>query len=78
MEKQKYNLENAKALENAKNEKFDDIVSLLDLFQGELSLNDVLNQDMIILTKLRESKIRSNEKVAKEREKQARAIQSKK
>ena len=60
MEKQKYNLENAKALENAKNEKFDDIVSLLDLFQGELSLNDVLNQDMIILTKLRESKIRIN------------------
>ena len=59
-------------------EKFDDIVSLLDLFQGELSLNDVLNQDMIILTKLRESKIRINEKVAKEREKQARAVQSKK
>ena len=53
-------------------------MSLLDLFQGELSLNDVLNQDMIILTKLRESKIRINEKVAKEREKQARAIQSKK
>ena len=78
MEKQKYNLENAKALENAKTEKFDEIVSLLDLFQGELSLNDVLNQDMIILTKLRESKIRLNEKVAKEREKQARAIQSKK
>ena len=77
MEKQKYNLENAKALENAKNEKFDEIVSLLDLFQGELSLNDVLNQDMIILTKLRESKLRINEKVAKEREKQARAIQSK-
>ena len=78
MEKQKYNLENAKALENAKNEKFDEIVSLLDLFQGELSLNDVLNQDMIILTKLRESKIRKKEKDAKEREKQARAIQSKK
>ena len=63
MEKQKYNLENAKALENAKNEKFDDIVSLLDLFQGELSLNDVLNQDMIILTKLRESKLRINEQL---------------
>ena len=77
MEKQKYNLENAKALENAKNEKFDEIVSLLDLFQGELSLNDVLNQDMIILTKLRESKLRINEKVAKEREKQARASLSK-
>lgn len=51
---------------------------MLDLFQGELSLNDVLNQDMVILAKLREAKLRVNEKIAKEREKQARAIQSKK
>lgn len=52
-------------MEQAKNDNFDDIVNLLDLFKGELTLTDALNQDIPILNKLRDAKLRQNKMLAK-------------
>lgn len=52
----------------------DDIVSLLDLFQGQLSLTDILNQDIPILIGLRAAKSKLNGEINREREKQQQKI----
>ena len=71
-------ISNAKALREVKNGKFDDIVATLELFNGQLSLNDVLNQDIPILNELKEAKMRLNNNLAKEREKEAERRQRRK
>lgn len=71
-------INNAKALREVKNGKFDDIVATLELFNGQLSLNDVLNQDIPILNELKEAKMRLNNNLAKEREKEAERRQRRK
>lgn len=48
----------------------EEIVSVLDAFNGQLSLSDVLNQELPLINLLREAKIGYSEKVQKEREKQ--------
>lgn len=57
------------ALRDVKREKFDEMVSLLDIFQGQLTLTDVLNQDIPVLNALKEAKIRLNAEIMKERQK---------
>lgn len=57
-------------MENAKKEKFDEIASLLTLFGGEMTLNDILDQDIPILNSLRDAKLRLNEKTVQEKMKQ--------
>ena len=64
-------------MEKLKNEKFDDIAETLDLFQGQLSLNDILNQEIPFITNLKLAKMRLNTKISKERAK-CQAIQQNK
>ena len=53
----------------------DEIVNLLELFQGQLSLNDILNHDIPLINGLKKAKQRLNGEITKEREKQQRAAQ---
>lgn len=62
--------ENADELQKVIDEKMRDIVSLLDLFQGQLSLTDVMNQDIPLLTGLRNAKSNANMEYNRERERQ--------
>lgn len=62
--------ENKKELERIINSKMEDIVNLLELFQGQLSLTDILNQDIPILNGLRQAKNRINGEIQRERERQ--------
>lgn len=64
-------------MEKIKNEKFDDITETLDLFQGQLSLNDILNQEIPFITNLKLAKMRLNTRISKERAKRQ-AIQQNK
>jgi hypothetical protein len=52
--------ENFSQLEKIKELKSDEIVFLLDLFNGSLSLNEILNQDISLLNSLKKSKIKMN------------------
>lgn len=52
----------------------EDIVAMLDLFQGQLSLTDILNQDIPILNGLRQAKSKLNGEINKERERQQQRI----
>ena len=60
--------ENARAFDKVISDKMDDIVSLLDLFQGQLSLSDILNQDIPLIDDLRKAKNRLNGEINKETE----------
>ena len=60
--------------ERLKSEKMDEIVVLLEKFKGQLSLTDLLNQDIPLLNALREAKDRMNGEITKEREKQQQRI----
>jgi len=57
------------AYETAKNDRFDEIVGLLDLFDGKLTLDDLLGQDIPVLNKLKEAKLRSIDRLNRERQK---------
>jgi len=46
----------------------DEVVGLLEKFKGELSLSDVLNQDIPLLSELSKAKDRLNIEINKERE----------
>jgi len=46
-----------------------EIVSLLDLFEGKLSLTDILLQDIPILDGLRDAKIAKNERILQQTKK---------
>lgn len=48
----------------------DEVVGLLEKFKGELSLSDVLNQDIPLLSELSKAKDRLNIEINKERERQ--------
>jgi hypothetical protein len=52
-------------LENLKEEKSDEIVFLLDLFNGSLSLNEILNTDISLINQLKNSKIKINNEIRK-------------
>jgi hypothetical protein len=66
--------ENADELQKVIDEKMRDIVSLLDLFQGQLSLTDVMNQDIPLLSALRNAKSNANMEYNRERERQQQLI----
>jgi hypothetical protein len=57
-----------KAYEQIKQDKMDEVVGLLEKFKGELSLSDVLNQDIPLLSELSKAKDRLNIEINKERE----------
>jgi hypothetical protein len=52
-------------LEQLKEEKSDEMVLLLDLFAGSLSLNEILNTDIPLLNHLKRSKIKLNNELRK-------------
>jgi hypothetical protein len=52
-------------LEQLKEEKSDEVVLLLDLFAGSLSLNEILNIDIPLLNHLKRSKIKLNNELRK-------------
>lgn len=54
--------------------KAEEMVILLDLFQGQLSLTDILNQDIPLLNALKDAKSKINGEINKEREKQIQKI----
>ena len=49
--------DNYKELKQLQKEKANEIVDLLDLFNGNLSLSDILNQDIPLINSLRDEKI---------------------
>lgn len=51
--------ENFDALEKAKESVADELVYLLDLFDGKLSLSDILNYEIPLLEALKQAKTRS-------------------
>ena len=51
-----------------KNHTYEEIVVFLDLFDGKISINEVLDNDIPLLKELRDAKIRINTEVAKKRE----------
>lgn len=44
---------------------------MLDLFEGKLTLDDLLGQDIPVLNKLKEAKLRSVDRINRERQKKA-------
>lgn len=53
---------------SVRNDRFDEILSLVETFQGTLSLSEILNQEIPILNALKDAKIRLTNKQARERE----------
>ena len=66
--KLKIQARNLKEFERVKEEKMDEIVVLLDKFKGQLSLTDILNQDIPLLNELGKAKDRLNGEILKERD----------
>lgn len=65
---------NAVEFQKVLNGKAEEMVILLDLFQGQLSLTDILNQDIPLLNALKDAKSKINGEINKEREKQIQKI----
>lgn len=59
------------ALTKAREEKAFGVVSMLELFQGQLSLEDILYTEIPILNQLHAARLKYMQEVAKERQKQA-------
>lgn len=53
----------------------DEIVTLLELFHGQLSLTDILNQDIPLLNSLKKAKQKMNGEIIKERDRQIQKAQ---
>lgn len=56
-------------ISNARKVKADNVVYMLELFGGKLSLTDVLDTEIPLLNQLREAKLRLIEEMAKDRNK---------
>jgi hypothetical protein len=57
--------ENFDGLEKAKTDEITEINYLLDLFEGRISLSEIMNMDIPVLNKMREVKEKSKETVIK-------------
>lgn len=50
--------ENYEALKNARHNTLRDILDIVDLFKGNISLNDILNLEMPLINGLRDEKVK--------------------
>ena len=66
---------NAETYAKLKKEKAQEIVTLLDLFGGEITLSEILSTDISLLNQLRDAKIEINRIQAREAEKMNKAMQ---
>jgi len=57
--------ENFLKLESVKNEKAEEIVYILDLFDGKITINELLNLDIPYLNQLKNAKIKINNELRK-------------
>jgi hypothetical protein len=57
--------ENFLKLESLKNERAEEVVYLLDLFDGKITINELLNLDISYLNQLKNAKIKINNELRK-------------
>jgi hypothetical protein len=52
-------------LESVKNQKAEEIMYLLDIFDGKITINELLNLDMPFVNQLRLAKVKMNNEINK-------------